>query len=218
MLFLDQVSSKDVQSINKSLETIKTEVYTPDISDLLYCYIIFGLILIVILWLIYRRKRIKGFSKIIQSILEIFIIPTTISILLEPTLIERNTLLVFISAIMLIGGLAIIVAIYTAENDIQQIDSVIFLPGEEYEVFSDNCEIVSNTTNTKISAIDEYVIIGGQIKNLNVKNIKLIGEKGEVEIKPERKLKIYRYKTEELINYCKEKSISPIFKIVIETE
>ena len=218
MLFLDQVSSKDVQSINKSLETIKTEVYTPDISDLLYCYIIFGLILIVILWLIYRRKRIKGFSKIIQSILEIFIIPTTISILLEPTLIERNTLLVFISAIMLIGGLAIIVAIYTAENDIQQIDSVIFLPGEEYEVFSNNCEIVSNTTNTKISAIDEYVIIGGQIKNLNVKNIKLIGEKGEVEIKPERKLKIYRYKTEELINYCKEKSISPIFKIVIETE
>ena len=218
MLFLDQVSSKDVQSINKSLETIKTEVYTPDISDLLYCYIIFGLILIVILWLIYRWKRIKGFSKIIQSILEIFIIPTTISILLEPTLIERNTLLVFISAIMLIGGLAIIVAIYTAENDIQQIDSVIFLPGEEYEVFSDNCEIVSNTTNTKISAIDEYVIIGGQIKNLNVKNIKLIGEKGEVEIKPERKLKIYRYKTEELINYCKEKSISPIFKIVIETE
>lgn len=218
MLFLDQVSSKDVQSINKSLETIKTEVYTPDISDLLYCYIIFGLILIVILWLIYRRKRIKGFSKIIQSILEIFIIPTTISILLEPTLIERNTLLVFISAIMLIGGLAIIVAIYTAENDIQQIDSVIFLPGEEYEVFSDNCEIVSNTTNPKISAIDEYVIIGGQIKNLNVKNIKLIGEKGEVEIKPERKLKIYRYKTEELINYCKEKSISPIFKIVIETE
>ena len=218
MLFLDQVSSKEIQNINKNLETIKREVYTPNISALLYCYILFGLILIIVLGFIYHRKRIKGFSKIIQSILEIFIIPTAISILLEPTLIERNTLLGFISAIMLIGGLAIIVAIYTAENDIQQIDSVIFLPGEEYEVFSDNCEIVPNTTNTKISAIDEYVIIGGQIKNLNVKNIKLIGEKGEVEIKPERKWKIYRYKTEELINYCKEKSISPIFKIVIETE
>lgn len=207
MLFLDQVSSKDIRSINNSLETIKTDVHTPNISDLLYWYVIWGLVLIAIIGLAYSlRKNMKGFDHLVENILGMFLIPVVTSILLQPTLVKDNRVLGLVCAVTLIAGI-IIVILLSSPGEQEDREGLVFLSSAcgEYKIFSDNCVLRPNSKKIVIPQIDEYIYVSGKIKEFNVQDIKLVGINGKIDLKPEKKMdKLYRYKVEDLVNYCKK--------------
>lgn len=221
MLFLDQVSSKDIQSINKSLKTIKREVSTPNISDLLYWYVIWGLVLIAIIGLAYSlRKNMKGFDHLVENILGMFLIPVVTSILLQPTLVKDNRVLGVVCAVTLIAGI-IIVILLSSPAEQEDREGLVFLSSAcgEYKIFSDNCVLRPNSKKVVIPQIDEYIYVSGKIKEFNVQDIKLVGINGKIDLKPEKKMdKLYRYKVEDLVNYCKKRCLPLEFKLIIKTK